>query len=148
MDRDNVLSNLVNIRVINETGMVITDVKFTGSDGLFYFTNEMELAEATVAEEIAETRPRNRQQMRQELSQQLQQRRLERMHNRGQGGCLLFFDDSYTLSWYCEDGYLHYTQQGGRIDDERGNAHRFQFGDGQQRVIVLNANDTWDLVNL
>ena len=101
---------LVSIRVINETGRSISDVRLTGSDG-------------TV------------------LAVQADERRA--MGNHGQGHCWVNRDETYTLSWYCEErGQMMYAQMGGYCGG-RENAQPFSFRGGQQRSIVLRADDTW-----
>ena len=114
--------SLVNVRVINETGRAIYNVRFTGSDG-----------SVIPVEEISR----------------------QAWGNRGQGQCWMMQDATYTLSWECPIGGPFYAQMGGRCGfrDGRGNpngsgnSQGFRFGAGQQRTIVLNADDTWTLVN-
>ena len=109
---------LVNVRVINETGREIYNVRFTGSDGSVIAVGE--------------------------ISRQAWGRR-------GQGQCWMRQDIIYTLSWECPmDGPL-YAQTGGRCGlrdgSGRENPQGFRFRNGQQRTIVLNADNTWAFVN-
>ena len=108
--------SLVNVRVINETGRAIYNVRFTGSDG-----------SVIPVEEISR----------------------QAWGNRSQGQCWMRQDISYTLSWECPLGGPFYAQIGGRCGfrDGRGRGQGFRFGDVQQSTIVLNADDTWTLVN-
>ena len=108
--------SLINIRVINETGRAITNVRFTGSDG-----------SVIPVEEISR----------------------QAWGNQGQGHCWMRQgqDITYTLSWECPAGGPLYAQMGGGCQGGRNNAYRFSFNDGQQRTIVLRADDTWRFSN-
>jgi hypothetical protein len=117
----------VNIVVINETGRTITDVRFTASDGSIH-----------MLEEIAQSRSNHG---------QGQHGPGHGLGHRGQGHCWISRDDTYTLSWFCvaRDMWI-YAQTGGRCGG-REQAHRFSFRANRQRTIVLNEDDTCELVD-
>jgi hypothetical protein len=114
-------NSLVNVMVINETGRTITDVRFTASDGSIHMIDE-----------ITQTRSNHGQGH-------------HGMGNRGRGHCWINQDETYTLSWHCEERGWIYAQTGGHCG-RREEANHFSFRCNRQRTIILREDDTWELI--
>ena len=109
----------VPIRVINETGRNISDVRLTGSDGSVITL----LVGTTSTSQIT-----------------------SRQTWGGQSCCWARQDVNYTLSWWCHDTNSQYYAQMGGYCGGRYNMQNFQFSGDQQRTVVLRANNTWELL--
>ena len=110
--------SLVNIRVINETGRAIYNVRFTGSDGSVITVDE-------IARQAWGNRGQGQCWMRQDITYTLS------------------WDCPVGGPLYAQIG----GRCGLRDGSGRQNPHGFRFGGGHQRNIVLNDDNTWAFVD-